>query len=169
MKLLDKADFSVLENLKTINFGKAVKSSYAPDRVEKWYGYFSNLKSIKEGRSELAMGDSFPDWLEACKDKYFKEANSALICSGCKPKTNTSIEWHRDHGHFYNKVVMINFGEAMFYVQTYDEGTLIKKLVDCDVVEFDSKFSHKSQQISTERYIVTLRQVKREFLTYKLF
>jgi hypothetical protein len=111
----------------------------------------------------------FPDWLEKIREKYFPEANSALLCKGTRPFSDTSIDWHRDHGTFENKVVMVNFGEAIFYVQDYDNGTVIKELKNCDVVDFNSKLLHKSSQTSNERFIITLRKTRKEFTIKKLF
>lgn len=158
-----------LEKLKSLPFGKTVKSSYAPNRKEVWYGYASNLQSIKDGRSQVEWVADFPDWLEDLRARYFPESNSCLICKGTRSDSDTSIDWHRDHGNFENLVVMINFGEATFYLQTYDEGVVIHHLKDGEVVGFDSKLLHKSSQITSERFIVTFRRVKREFLTHKLF
>ena len=103
------------------------------------------------------------------KDAYFPEANSALLCKGVKPESDTSIDWHRDHGNFENRVVMVNFGETIFYLQDYNQGTLVHTLRDGDAVDFDSKLPHKSHQTSFERFIITFRKVKREFLVQKLF
>ena len=64
---------------------------------------------------------------------------------------------------------MINYGETTFYLQTYNDGTIIKNLKDGDVVDFDSKLLHKSSQTSQERYILTFRKVKKEFMQHKLF
>jgi hypothetical protein len=169
IKFLSKAKIKNLQNLKKLDFGKTVKSSYAPDRIETWYGYGSNLQSIKEGRSEVVWTRDFPLWLEELKKEYFPESNSALLCKGVKPESDTSIDWHRDHGNFENKVVMINFGKAIFYLQDYNQGTLVNTLEDGDVVDFDSKMLHKSHQLSDERFMITFRRVKREYLVRKLF
>ena len=169
MNFLEPLNENVLLEVKKIDFGKNVKSSYAPDRVEMWYGYGSNLQSIKDGRVEVEWKRDFPDWLEKIREKYFPEANSALLCKGSRPFSDTSIDWHRDHGTFENKVVMVNFGEAIFYVQDYDNGTIIKELKNCDVVDFNSKLLHKSSQTSNERFIITLRKTRKEFTIKKLF
>jgi hypothetical protein len=162
-------DFSILRKLKRIDFSRTVRSSYAPLRLEKWYGYGSNLQSIKDGRVEVGWTENFPDWIDELRVKYFPEANSALICKGQRPDSETSIDWHRDHGTFENHVVMINFGYAVFYIQDYYNGTEVITLKDGHVVEFDSKLLHKSTQSSDERYIITFRRVKTEFSKHKLF
>ena len=166
---LEPVDIKTVDNLFNLDFSNVVKSSYAPDRVEKWYGYCSNLQSIKNGKSELEWKEDFPDWLAQLRDKYYPGANSSLLCAGIKPDTDTSIDWHRDHGHFENEVVMINFGKSIFYLQTYDEGTKTVNLKSGDVVKFDSKLLHKSSQTSQKRYIITFRKAKREFTSLKLF
>ena len=155
--------------MKSLDYDKTVKSSYAPERLEMWFGYGSNLQSIKDGRSSVEWVQDFPDWMDTLRREYFPAANSCLVCKGARKNSDTSIEWHRDHGNFENKVVMINYGKSTFYLQTYDEGVIVKDLQDCEVVDFDSKLLHKSSQISRERYILTFRKVKREFLAHKLF
>jgi len=169
IKFLEKANMSYLQDLRSLDFGKAVKSSYAPSRVETWFGYGSNLQSIKDGRSEVFWKADFPEWLKNLKDVYFPEANSALLCKGVNPESDTSIDWHRDHGNFENRVVMVNFGETIFYLQDYNQGTLVHTLRDGDAVDFDSKLPHKSHQTSIERYIITFRKEKIEILVQKLF
>jgi hypothetical protein len=169
ISFLEKTSIDHLISLRELDFGKTVKSSYAPDRVETWFGYGSNLQSVKDGRSEVTWKADFPSWLEDLKKTYFPSANSALLCKGVKPHSDTSIDWHRDHGNFENRVVMVNFGESIFYLQDYNQGTIVHTLRDCDVVEFDSKLLHKSHQTSSERFMITFRKVKREFLVQKLF
>ena len=169
IRFLEPASIKYLEDLKAMEFGKTVKSSYAPARVEIWYGYSSNLQSVKDGRSVVEWARDLPRWLDELRLKYFPTSNSVLVCAGCKPSTDTSIQYHRDHGNFENRVVMINFGKALFYVQTYNDGVVSKVLENRDVVEFNSKLLHKSDQISDERFIITFRKVKREFLIHKLF
>ena len=166
---LDDCKDVYYELTKDVIYDKMVNSSYAPDRLEAWYGYSSNLQSVKDGRSEVKWNQAFPIWLEELRKKYFPSSDSCLVCKGEKIESDTSIEWHRDHGNFENKVVMINFGEAKFFLQTYDAGTIITDLQNCQVVEFDSKLLHKSKQLSTNRYILTSRKVKKEFLRTKLF
>lgn len=163
------SDFTILKKLRRIDFGKVVRSSYAPLRLEKWYGYGSNLQSIKEGRADVNWVENFPDWIDDLRLQHFPEANSALICKGQRPASETSIDWHRDHGTFENRVVMINFGYAIFYLQDYHNGTEIYTLKDGHVVDFDSKLLHKSTQTCDERYIITFRRVKTEFSKHKLF
>jgi len=166
---LGKESLEVLEKLRNLNFEKKVKSSYAPLRLEEWFGYSSNLQSIKEGRNVIQWSRDFPDWIDEMRTRYFPEANSCLVCKGVKDNSDTSIDWHRDHGAFDNRVVMINFGEAIFYLQTYNKGTIVKKLGDGEVIDFDSKLLHKSSQISPERFILTFRKVKRNSLKTELF
>ena len=162
-------DYTILKKLRRENFDRVVKSSYAPLRLEKWYGYGSNLQSIKEGRAEVNWVENFPDWIDELRKDHFPEANSVLICKGVRPESETSIDWHRDHGSFENRVVMVNFGYAVFYLNDYYNGTEVHTLKDGQVVEFDSKLLHKSTQCSDERYIITFRRVKTEFSKHKLF
>jgi hypothetical protein len=169
IKQLTPCKLGILDEVRMLDFDKTVKSSYAPERLEIWYGFASNLQSIKDGRANVEWVRDFPDWLDELRKTYFPEADSSLICRGTRNDSDTSIEWHRDHGCFENRVVMINFGKAIFYIQTYDDGIIVKHLYDGEVVDFDSKLLHKSSQTSDERYIITFRKVKREFLRHKLF
>lgn len=169
MKHLGIVSNSIIEKLRAEDFTRMVKSSYAPLRVEKWYGYVSNLQSIKDGRVNVEWGENFPPWLEELRVKFFPESNSALLCKGVKPNSDTSIDWHRDHGTFLPQVVMLNFGEVIFSLQTYDEGTIVKTIGDGEVWAFDSKLLHKSSQVSDERYIITFRKTKTEYTATKLF
>jgi hypothetical protein len=137
--------------------------------LEKWYGYSSNLQSIKEGRVNVSWVEDFPDWMENLRREFSPNSNSALVCKGHKPHSETSIDWHRDHGTFENRVVMINFGAVFFYLQDYSDGTEVHSLRDGQVVDFDSKLLHKSTQVSDERYIITFRRVRTEFTRHKLF
>lgn len=169
IKFLEDCDVKYISELMNMEFDKTVKSSYAPDRVETWFGYGSNLQSVKDGRSVVEWRRDLPEWLEELRIKYSPSSNSVLICKGVKPLSDTSIDWHRDHGNFENSVVMINFGEAVFYLQDYEEGTLVNVLKDCSVVDFNSKLLHKSTQISDSRFIITFRRVKTQFSIHKLF
>lgn len=165
---LGKADYSDIKYLRVMPFRNVVKSSYAPMRVENWYGYASNLQSIKDGRVEINWVADFPSWIDSLRKKYFPESDSCLVCKGQRPESDTTIDWHRDHGTFENKVVMINYGLAYFYIDNYGD-TKVIPLNDGVVVEFDSKLPHKAIQTSDERYIITFRKTKKEFRKYKLF
>jgi len=168
-KLLGRVDCTNTNHLREIDFSGVVKSSYAPTRTEKWYGYSSNLQSIKDNRVEVKWVQDFPDWIKDLKMKYFPESDSCLVCKGSRREgSDTSIDWHRDHGTFENKVVMVNYGLAHFFLNSYEDIKMIP-LDDGDVVEFDSKLPHKSIQVCDERYIVTFRKTKREYLAHKLF
>jgi hypothetical protein len=169
IRFLKKADFKYMQELRKLDFSRTVKSSYAPQRLEVWYGFGSNLRSIKDGSVEVEWKQDLPKWLKELKEQYMPEANSVLICKGKRPESDTSIDWHRDHGTFEKRVVMINYGYTLFYLQDYNEGTIVHTLTDGDVVDFDSKLLHKSTQTCDERYIITFRKLKIEFSSQKLF
>jgi hypothetical protein len=170
LKVLGKIDnFTIIRKMREVKYDRTVRSSYAPMRLEKWYGYASNLQSIKEGRVEVTWTENFPDWMEEIRVKFFPESNSALLCKGARPESDTSIDWHRDHGTFENRVVMVNFGYAVLYVQDYDKGTIVHTVKDGEVIDFDSKLLHKSSQSCDERFIITFRKLKTEFSKHKLF
>jgi hypothetical protein len=111
---------------------------------------------------------NFPVWIDELRKKYFPESDSCLVCKGKRPDSDTTIDWHRDHGTFENKVVMVNYGLAYFYIDNYGD-TKVIPLNDGVVVEFDSKLPHKAIQTCDERYIITFRRTKKEFRKHKLF
>lgn len=142
-------------------------SSYVKGRLEKWYRMGSNLQSIKLGYAKVFKCTDAPGWITACGDKYLPGWNSLLVCGG-----PTTIDWHRDHGHFFGPAVMINLGEAKYSeaerhaaisagssprAQSHD-------LKDGMIVLIDTKLPHKSEQVSPERFNLTFRTIRPEFL-----
>jgi hypothetical protein len=152
--------------LLSIQFANEVNSSYAPNRLEKWFGYASNLKSVKDSH-ELQVTDTIPSVFQSLHDRWFIESDSLLCCYGFKPYSNTSIDWHRDHSCFHDKAVMINFGEAV-YTEGYNSETILH-LKDGDVVELNTKTIHKAEQRSQTRINATFRKVKNEYINSLLF
>lgn len=147
-----------------LKYESVVKSSYAPDRLERWFGYNSNLQSIKDGRHIVKLEAAIPVIFDRIKNTYFNDADSMLMCYGLKPNSDTSIKPHRDHGCFIAKAVMLNFGAAEYIEYNYD-GTIINyDLNDGDVVEIDTKIIHASRQYSELRMNATLRKLKPEFI-----
>lgn len=142
----------------------AVKSSYAPNRLEMWFGLGSNLQSIKDGRAAIFQAEEPSQRIKDLGNRVYPGWNSILVCGGL-----TDIDWHRDHGHFERKAVMINLGTARYSECTKADGfTPIDwedyALVDGDVVEIDTKLLHMAKQISPIRFNVTFRKVKSEYL-----
>ena len=143
-----------------ISFHEAVKSHYAPRRLEQWFEWGFNLQSIKEGRHQLSSYNQAPDRFKRLGNLVYPGWNSLLCCYGnFQDETSTSITTHRDHGFCENKVVMLNLGIADF---TIDGKT--HRLVDGVVVEFDSKLPHSARQLSKERANFSFRKVRESFL-----
>lgn len=146
-------------------------SSYVKGRLEKWYRMASNLQSIRFGKAQVYKVPNAPDWLNACGDKYLPSWNSLLVCGG-----PTSITWHRDHGHFEGPAVMINLGEATYTeamrhadIKRLAEGSIAsafekRELKDGMIVLIDTKLPHMAVQTSKERFNLTFRTIKPEFL-----
>jgi hypothetical protein len=145
---------------RAIEFDKTVKSNYAPNRLERWYRWGSNLQSIPYGRHKLTyygqphyrlieLGNSLlPDW------------TSLLCCYGDHVEgTSTDIGDHRDHGFTQGETIMLNLGIADF---TIDGVT--HRVEDGVVVRFNSKQLHSAKQVSNLRYNFTWRRVKPEVL-----
>jgi hypothetical protein len=157
----------LLEYMKKVEYDKLVHSSYAPKRLEKWFGYYSNLQSIKDGRHELGYSEAIHYIFNRIKNDYYPESDSILLCYGQKPESDTSIGNHRDHGCFLGKAVMINFGTSIYTENPYNAPQEQYDLTDGDVIEIDTKLIHSSTQISDLRMNATLRKVRPEFLPKK--
>jgi hypothetical protein len=155
---------NIVKFMRELEYEKLVKSSYAPLRYERWYGYYSNMQSIKEGRHELGYDEPIPNYFHRIKELYYPEADSILLCFGEKPNSDTSIAPHRDHGCFEGKAVMLNIGVSEYVEFPYDEPSLAYELGIGDVVEIDTKLVHSANQLSDIRMNATLRKVKKEFL-----
>ena len=157
----------ILEYMKKLQYLQIVHSSYAPKRLERWFGYYSNLQSIKEGRHELGFNEAIPYVFNRIKNDYYPESDSLLLCYGKKPESDTSINSHRDHGCFLGKAVMINFGEAIYTENPYNAPIEHHELMDGDVVEIDTKLIHSANQTSDFRMNATFRKVRPDFLPRK--
>lgn len=150
-----------------IDFSNLVKSTYAPKRLEKWFGYSSNLQSIKEGRHQAIFTEDIPDIFNRIRNQYYQEADSLLICYGKKPESDTTIGQHRDHGCFHGKAIMINFGQAIYTENHYDGRIEKYDLTDGDVIEIDTKIIHSAYQLSDIRINATFRKFRSEFVPKK--
>lgn len=137
----------------------AIVSRYAPNRVVKCFGVASNLQSISKGRGRLFRADDPGDRIRNLGDRLLPGWHSLLVCGG-----DTTIHWHRDHGHFEGPAVMINLGEAFYFERDYELGELKHHLTDGLVVRINTKLLHKAMPISNPRYNLTFRHVKPEFL-----
>jgi hypothetical protein len=153
--------------IQKIDFSHTVKSTYAPKRLEKWFGYASNLQSIKDGRHAVGFTEDIPDIFNRIKNQYYQDADSLLVCYGNKPESDTTIANHRDHGTFLAKAVMINFGEATYSETDYDGRITKYDLQDGDVVEIDTKIIHAAYQLSDLRINATFRKFRPEYLPKK--
>lgn len=147
---------------------KAVQSSYAPKRLEKWFNNGSNLGSIDGNRGTVFPCTPLePHIGNIVVPKYLKSYNSVLLCGG-----NTSINWHRDHGHFEAIAIMVNLGQATFWEQLdpSDAGTQMEYMLNHgDIVKIDTKVLHKAVQVNADRYSLTFRTIRPEFMQQSLF
>jgi len=157
----------LLEYMKQLQYLQLVHSSYAPKRLERWFGYYSNLQSIKDGRHELGYDEAIPYLFNRIKNDYYPESDSLLACYGKLPESNTSIGNHRDHGCFLGKAVMLNIGTSLYTENPYNSTQETYELADGDIVEIDTKLIHSSTQLSDLRMNATLRKVRPEFLPRK--
>jgi hypothetical protein len=137
----------------------AIRSRYAPNRSVKCFGIASNLQSIARGRGRLFETDDPGDRIRQLGDRLLPGWHSLLVCGG-----DTTIHWHRDHGHFEGTAVMVNLGEAFYFERDYERGELRHHLTDGWVIRINTKLLHKAVPISTPRYNLTFRHVKPEFL-----
>jgi hypothetical protein len=155
--------FEMWNFLANENYESIVKSNYAPNRLEKWYGYSTNLGSL--GNNDiLSKEDNIPKVFNRIKNEYYSNADSILLCCGDKPRSDTTIGKHRDHGNFEGKAIMINFGRSLFIEYPYDSDEIEYELQDGDVIEINTKLIHESIQTSKLRLNATLRKVKKQYL-----
>jgi hypothetical protein len=94
-------------------------------------------------------------------DRLLPGWHSLLVCGG-----DTTIHWHRDHGHFEGIAVMVNLGEAFYLERDYEQGELQHHLTDGLVIRINTKLLHKAVPISAPRYNLTFRHIKPEFLPH---
>lgn len=158
-----------IEWLNVLQLSQEVKSTYAPNREEKWFMKGSNLRSIDQGRAEIIEFSEPPAFVIDLGRANYPTFNSILVCKGFKPITDTTINWHRDHGHFEGKAVMLNLGRAEYSEKLYNGETDVRVIEDGDVVEIDTKLIHRSIQLSEKRFNITYRKVKTEHSATKLF
>ncbi|MBD2309640.1 hypothetical protein H6G17_29895 [Chroococcidiopsis sp. FACHB-1243] len=143
-----------------------VKSTYAPQRLEKWYRAGSNLRS---GDAEKVFRTDEPKRrIVKLGDRLLPGWHSELVCSGDRHSgTSTTISNHRDHTHFQGHAILVNLGEAIYREQLRrndDSSWQEYKLTDGMVVSINTKLIHSAEQISTERYNLTFRHFKPEYL-----
>jgi hypothetical protein len=136
----------------------AIRSRYAPNRLVKCFGIASNLQSIAKGRARLFRAEDPGRRIRSLGERLLPGWHSLLVCGG-----DTTIHWHRDHGHFEGMAVMVNLGEALYLERDYDRGELQHHLTDGLVVRINTKLLHKAVPLSTPRYNLTFRRVKPEF------
>jgi len=139
----------------------AIRSRYAPNRRVKCFGIASNLQSISKGRARLFRADDPGERVRSLGDRLLPNWHSLLVCGG-----DTTIHWHRDHGHFEGIAVMVNLGEAFYFERDYEQGEVQHHLTNGLVVRINTKLLHKAIPISAPRYNLTFRHVKPEFLSH---
>lgn len=137
----------------------AIRSRYAPHRCVKCFGIASNLQSIAKGRARLIQTDDPGERIRSLGNRLLPDWHSLLVCGG-----DTTIHWHRDHGHFEGIAVMVNLGEAFYFERDYDRGELQHHLTNGLVIRMNTKLLHKAIPLSTPRYNLTFRHLKAEFL-----
>lgn len=137
----------------------AIRSRYAPNRRVKCFGVASNLQSIARGRAKLTRVELPEPRIRELGERLLPGWHSLLVCGG-----DTTIHWHRDHGHFEGMAVMVNLGEAIYMERNYEQGERQYPLTDGLVVRINTKLLHQAIPLSTPRYNLTFRHLKPEFL-----
>jgi hypothetical protein len=158
---------AILKFMVETDYMKIVKSSYAPLRLEKWYGFNSNLQSVKSDRHEVTFSEDIPTVFDRIHRTYYPDSDSMLMAYGKKPESDSSIAPHRDHSFCQAKAIMINFGSSVFTEHPYDSDPIDYTLQPGDIIEIDTKLIHSSKQISDRRYNATFRKVRPEYLPSK--
>ncbi len=137
-----------------------IRSSYAAGRLECYYGLGVKLTRepvVKPAPSDprvTKLGDRLlPDW------------DSALLC---KYAPGVGIAAHRDHGCFEAMAVIVNIGEADFFVIESGQKT-VHPLKDGTVIRVNTKVTHGVEPVVKTRYSLTFRHIKGQYLTPSLF
>lgn len=138
----------------------AIRSRYAPNRRVKCFGMASNLQSIARGRAKLTRVEQPAPRIQSLGDRVLPGWHSLLVCGG-----DTTIHWHRDHGHFEGIAVMVNLGDAIYMERDYVRGEIHHHLTDGMVIRINTKWLHCAKPLSTRRYNLTFRHLKPEFLS----
>ncbi|NEO33222.1 MAG: hypothetical protein F6K36_22910 [Symploca sp. SIO3C6] len=168
MKVIGQFSGNVLTKLwdwvRSQNLDNCVRSRYAPQRLERWYGFGSNLQSLKNGRAKIFPAERPSNPIIQLGDELYPGWHSLLVCGG-----KTDIGWHFDHGHFTKEAVMVNLGESIYSECSAFNGYkpiewTEHKITDGMVVEIDIKRLHCAQQISATRFNLTWRKFKPEYL-----
>lgn len=150
-----------------IELSQEVHSYYAPNRIEKWFRYGSNLQSIPKGRARIEKHSEPHPRLTKLGDRLYPNWHSLLVCGGnLLEDTSTSIQWHRDHGHFAADAIMLNLGQAIYREQP-DRGSdriVEHHLTEGLIVRINTKLLHCAEQVSQTRYNFTFRSIKAEYL-----
>lgn len=137
---------------------QAIYARSTNGRLEAWYGRASNLRPIGKGGLVTIAPDP-PDFVHQWVDAWLPGWNSLLVCGG-----NTTIDWHRDHQHFEDEVVMVNLGRALFELGAPRQPAKSHQLEDGQVVGFNLRMPHRSTQQSEERFAFTFRRIRGEYL-----
>ena len=131
-------------------------SNYARGRLECYYGLAVTLAKtpqILPGLNDprvTALGDRLlPDW------------HSALLC---QYPPGVGINPHRDHTCFAKTAVMVNLGEANFF-EYEGRDRIVTPLADGAIVRLNTKILHGVEPVARNRYSLTFRHIKGEYLT----
>lgn len=137
-----------------------IQSRYARGRLEAYYGMGITLS--KQPERYAALDD---ERVNALGDRLLPGWHSALLC---KYLPGICIHPHRDHTCFERWAVMVNLGDAIF-IEYPDKERITTPLRDGDVVRINTKILHGIEPVPSERYSLTFRTLKPEFLTPTLF
>ena len=161
-----KNKFEVIDNIKEISIlrlkswcqeqkSTMIRSSSTyvrGNRTEKWFDKQWYLS--KDVRVVDAPQSKYVDRL---RREYYPKSHSCLML--CYQK-GASILDHRDHTVSKAKVIQINIGCDV--ILTVDGQP--NRIKDGDVVCFDSKLLHSVSPVVSERFVLSWREVKEEYL-----
>ena len=136
-----------------------IQSTYARGRLEAYYGLGITLSK----QPELYAGID-DERVNHLGDRLLPDWHSALLC---KYLPGVCINPHRDHTCFERWAVMVNIGEAVF-IEYPEKERITTPLQDGDVVQINTKILHGIEPVMTERYSLTFRHIKPDFLTPSL-
>ena len=157
-KVLDTIKGDSLKRLKTWcqeqkNTMVRSSSTYVRgNRTEKWFDrqwYLSQKVRVVDAPHD--------EYVSRLKEKYYPESHACLML--CYQK-GASILNHRDHTASKAKVIQINIGcDVILSVDNQPY-----RIKDGDIICFNSKLLHSVSPAISERFVLSWREIKEEYL-----
>ncbi|WP_414570215.1 hypothetical protein [Nostoc sp. CCY 9925] len=133
---------------------KSMSSSrVAYGRTHKWFGYEVILKP----NAEIKKGH-WDERVNRLGDRILPGWNCALLCHY---RPGGRMIRHCDHSVFEPLVALVNIGRATFCI-----GNQEYQLTDGQVIKFDSGILHELLPVVSDRWSLSFRTIKPEYLRF---